>query len=374
MRASLDLPAISMDTSAYCQARQRLPMEILQQVHERVLAAIPHSPCWEDRRVLAVDGTSVRLPDTPANQDAYPQPSEQRPGCGFPVMQLVGLYDLSSGAMLRMVESPLTVHEAPLMQMELMKDIQRGDVLVGDRAYCSFHIFALLLERGADAVMRLHQARKKPKGSASEWTVRWERPVFSSCPEHVDREEWEALPESITVRYIRKKITQRGYRPQEIIIATTLLEAPAEELLELHLRRWDMELSLRDLKTSMKMEQLRGKSPEMALKEVWMYLIAHNLLRSLMSSSALLSGRPIRRLSFKGTLDALHSHGPQLLAASTRQRRTIRRRLLLLIAADTVPQRPGREEPRAVKTRPKAYQRMTRPRRQMIVSPSRRQK
>lgn len=374
MRARFGWEPLSMDTSAYSQARQRLPAKTLEQVHERVLAALPSSPGWNGRRVLAVDGTGVRLADTAANQAAFPQPGEQRPGCGFPVMQLVGLYDVGSGAMLRMVESPLNVHEAPLMQSALIGQIEEGDVLLGDRAYCSYHLFASLRARGADAVMRLHQARKKPKGNGSEWTVEWKRPRFAQTPEHVSREEWEALPESLTVRYIRKQIIEPGYRPREIIVATTLLEAPAEELLELHLRRWEMELSLRDLKTSMGMETLRGRTPAMVLKELRMYLIAHNLLRWLMLASSALSGRALRRISFKGTLDALHSHGPELLAASPARGRALRCHLLWLIAADPVPRRPGREEPRAVKARPKPYQRLTRPRHQMRVSPSRRQK
>ncbi len=374
MRARLGWEAVSMDTSAYSQARQRLPEKTLEEVHQRILDAIPQTPGWNDRRVLAVDGTGVRLADTAANQAAFPQPSNQAEGCGFPVMQLVGLYDLSSGAMLRVVESPLNVHEAPLLETSLIHEIGAGDVLVGDRAYCSYGIFALLKARGADAVMRLHQARKKPKGEGSEWTVQWKRPSFAQAPEHLSREEWEALPETLTVRYIRKKIVEPGYRPKEIIVATTLLESPAEELLDLHLRRWEMELSLRDLKTSMGMEILRGLTPAMAYKEMRMYLIAHNLLRWLIFASGALTGRARRRISFKGTLDALHSHGPELLAASPAKRRSLRLRLLLLMAADPVPHRPGREEPRAVKSRPKPYQRLTRPRHQMRVSPSRRQK
>ena len=147
MRVRLGREPLSMDTSAYSQARQRLSEDTLEQVHKRVLAALPGAPAGNGRRVLAVDGTGVRLADTAANQAAFPQPSEQRPGCGFPVMQLVGLYDMGSGAMLQMVDSPLNVHEAPLMQSELMGQIRKGDVLLGDRAYCSYHLFASLRAR-----------------------------------------------------------------------------------------------------------------------------------------------------------------------------------------------------------------------------------
>ena len=178
---------------------------------------------------MVVDGTSVQLEDTAANQEEYPQPAGQEPGCGFPVMQIVALFNLDSAALEHFTFSPHTADEGNMFDVELMEHLQAGDVLLGDRLYGSYLHFAALPARGVDVLTRLHGSRGWPKGMrGDDGTVQWRRPAPSARPPHVTQEEWEALPATITVRYVRYGIDIAGFRTRHIMVATTLLEAPAK--------------------------------------------------------------------------------------------------------------------------------------------------
>jgi len=359
-------------TSAYCQARGRLPVRCLQQaLRDSAEAADRLSrqgiPGWT-RPIKVVDASSVRLPDTAENREAYPYPSGQRPGCGFPVMQFCGLYSLSSGAILNTVQSPWFAHEVPLFRA-LWPDLQSGDILMGDRAFGAYTIVALLPLRGVDVVSRLHQGRRfRPRDGrrigAGEWLVTWTKPP--QRPDYLTPEEWAAVPESITVRIIHVRIQQKGFRTQELWISTTLLDPiayPAEQIAQLYRRRWDMELCFRDLKTTMGMEELRCRTPAMAHKEFLAFLVAHNFIRCLIAQAASAHQVCRTRISFKGAVDAARSfYQAMRLARSQRQARRLYRRLLEILASDLVPLRPGRYEPRALKRRRKPYALLTKPR------------
>ena len=259
---------------------------------------------------MVVDGTSVQLEDTAANQEEYPQPAGQEPGCGFPVMQIVALFNLDSAALEHFSFSPHTADEGSMFDVELMEHLQAGDVLLGDRLYGSYLHFAALPARGVDVLTRLHGSRGWPKGMrGDDGTVQWRRPAPSARPPHVTQEEWEALPATITVRYVRYGIDIAGFRTRHIMVATTLLEAPAKELAQLYLRRWDIELCCDDIKTTMAMDFIRAKSPAMAVKMLTLYAIAYNLVRLLMQQAVRTTGSPTARvssmrLSFKGAPDA----------------------------------------------------------------------
>jgi Transposase DDE domain len=359
-------------TSAYCQARRRLPVGCLQQ-------ALADSAQTADRfsfqgiegwtrPVKVVDASSVRLPDTPQNRKVYPYPSGQRPGCGFPVMQFCGLYSLSSGAILNTVSSPWSAHEVPLLR-SLWLELQSGDILMGDRAFGAYTLLALLPLRGVDVVSRLHQGRRfRPRHGRrigpGEWLATWRKPP--QRPDYLTEEEWAAVTESITVRIIHIRIQEKGFRTQELWISTTLLDPiayPAEQIARLYRRRWDMELCFRDLKTTMGMEELRCRTPAMVHKELLAFLIAHNFMRCLIAQAASAHQVCRTRISFKGAVDAARSfHQAMRLARSQRHARRLYRRLLEILARDLVPLRPGRYEPRAVKRRPKPYQRLTKAR------------
>ena len=291
-------------------------------------------------------------------------------------MQLVGLFDLANGALLKWEKSPLHVHETGMFGNGIHEELNPGDVIVADRANGTFLNIALSRSRRADAVFRLHQARKYefPKGM-DDMVVRWERPSMGSRPDYYMEEEWECLPEYMEVRLVKIKVRIKGFRPTEFILATTLMDTSVEDLAMLYFRRWKIEVFFRDIKTTLGMELLKGKSPDIAEKEVAMHLLAYNLMRTLMQEASRRSEEPLEKMSFTGTRDsAYHWVGAIAAATSKKARNLAMDRLYRCIAGDPLPIRPGRSEPRAVKRRPKGYQLLTRPRKEMVVSPSRKRK
>ena len=359
-------------TSAYCQARSRLPLYCLEQaLTESAQAADRRAmngvPGWS-RPIKVVDASSVRLPDTAANRKLYPYPTGQRPGCGFPVMQLCGLYSLASGAVLATAQSPWSTHEMRLFK-DLWPELQRGDILMGDRSFGAYLLLALLPLRGIDVVSRLHQGRRFNRRNAkrigpSQWLAPWSKPP--KRPKYLTEEEWATVPETRLVRIIRVCVQEKGFRTQELWISTTLLDPiayPAERIAQLYRRRWDMELCFRDLKTTMGMEELRCRTPATVHKELLAFLVAHNFMRCLIAQAASAHQVCRTRLSFKGAVDAARSfHQAMRLARSPGQVHRLQRRLLEILALDLIPLRPGRYEPRAVKRRPKPFSRLTKPR------------
>jgi hypothetical protein len=362
---------IDESTSAYCQARMRLPLRCMRQaLRDSAQSADRLSrqgvPDWK-RAIKVFDATTARLADTDANRELYPYPSGQRLGCGFPVMKVLGMYSLASGAILQAVLAPWSVHDMRLFQ-DLWSDLQPGDIAMGDRAFGAYLGMAMLPLRGVDVVTRLHQSRqfnprKAEKIGPSDWLVTWTRP---KRPDYLSEEQWAAVPEQITVRIIHVRVHIKGFRTKELWLSTTLLDPiayPAEQIAQLYLRRWDMELCFRDLKTTMGMEELRCQSPAMVEKELLAFLIAHNFIRCLIAQASTTHQIPRTRISFKGAVDAARSfHQAMRLAKSRRHALQLHRRLLEILAADLLPLRPGRSEPRAVKRRPKNYQRLTKPR------------
>lgn len=374
--------SVDESASAYIQARQRLPQECL----ERVLAATAQaaerralpSPRLQGRPVKVVDGSSVQGPDTAANQKEYPQPSGQKPGCGFPVLKLVVVFSLASGALLDVIIGHSHSHDLRLFH-RLWECLKAGDILLGDRAYGDYVTLAGLPRQGVDVVARLHQARKvdfrkvHPRLGHHEGVFVWRKGLQQSTI--LTPEQWAALPEQIQVRILRFTAACRGFRTQRITLATTLLDAdryPAAELVALYLRRWRIELCLRDVKTTLGLEQLRCQSPAMVRKELLAGLIAHNLIRCVMAEAARRYEVELERLSFKGAVDALRQYSAVLAQARTnRQKRTLWQDLLRTLARDPVPLRPGRAEPRAVKRRPKPFPLLNRPRRKFVELPHR---
>jgi hypothetical protein len=373
---------LSKHTSAYCQARARLPNEALLGIHEhlrqRLEGHVPQDQLWLGRRVKIVDGTTVSMPDTPQNQAAYPQPSSQKPGCGFPLMKLVGIFSLASGALLHFAYEHLRVHESQLLR-RLWSWLETGDVLLADRGFCSYLTMASLLGRGIDSVMRLHSARKVDfrRGQylgEDDRLVTWQKPA--QRPATCSPEDFAELPQTLTLRLIRLHVQPRGFRTRLIVLVTTLLDAkdyPAEAIRALYLERWTVELHFREIKTILRLDVLRCLTPKMIEKELILHVIAYNLIRSLMQHAALRHRVCLARLSFKGALDSLRHFADAVQAAHGRPRKQaeLLDYLLETIAADQVPHRPNRSEPRAKKRRPKNYQLLTKPRHQMGNLPHR---
>jgi len=366
--------APSGSTSAYCQARRRLEPVALELIRAEVAWCLEKNVLKEERwlggrAVKIVDGTGISMPDTPENQALWPQSSEQQPGCGFPLMKLVGLFSLASGAFLESASGNKHVHECVLFR-GLWSKLQKGDIVLADRGFSSYAAIAgLQSQRGVDSVMRLHQMRKidfrtgRRLGPGDRLVV-WQKPQRTAA---WTEEEYAALPATLTLRMIRLRVAAPGFRTKTVVIVTTLLDVetyPAEELRALYGRRWQVELHFQQIKTHLAMDVLRCKSPELIEREVLMHQIAYNLVRSLMQRSAHLHRIALTRLSFKGTLDTLRHWTPLIAAAEATPRRQqeLIDQMLALIAADPVPERPGRSEPRARKRRAKNYQLLSKPR------------
>ncbi len=364
--------SIDEGTSAYCQARKRLPLEIIRKLmHVAAQTADRRAGSGgqiNGRPVKVVDCSSAKASDTPENQKRFPQPSEQKPGCGFPVVRLLVLFSLNSGSVLNVVMSSLHQHEVRLLR-QLRKDLRPGDILLGDRAYGDFGTLASLPARGVDVVARLNAMRKVDfrKGQRlgkNDALFVWKRSDTTSAL--FTAQQWRKLPETIPVRIIRFRATIRGHCARRITLATTLLDPklyPAEQLAALYARRWSLELCLRDLKTTMGMEMLRCKTPAMVRKEIRTYLLAHNLMRCLVADVVARYAVDLQRISFKGTTDAFRQYTMAMAAARNRKiRNQLWVDLLANLARDKVPLRPGRQEPRALKQRPKNFGWLTKPR------------
>jgi hypothetical protein len=368
-----DAPATT-GTGAWCQARRRLPWDILPRLRCAAAAqAETMAGLWRGLRVKVVDGTSTTLPDTAKNQRAYPQPGGQKPGCGFPLVKLVGVFSLATGVLLDYAKGNKHQHELNLLQ-KLMDQCKVGDLVLADRGFNSYTLMALLLGRGAHGLFRLHQRRpadlrQGKRLGKSDRLMTWRKPWLWQRPRYLSKAIWKRIPAELSVRVVRFTLAVPGFRAHSVTLVTTLLDPvayPAEELARLYARRWQIELWFRDLKTSMGMEALRCKSPQMAHKELEMFFIAYNLIRVVMAQASALYDVAMERLSFKGTVDALRQFSLAIARARSRKKqKQLMSDLLEIIARDEVPDRPGRREPRAVKRRPKPYQLLNRPRHQM---------
>jgi len=356
------LPRCSTHTGAYCRARGRLPIQMVRTLARqsgRWVAAHGVQPWyWRGRPVRLVDGTTVLLPDTPANQAAYPQPRTQQAGLGFPICRVVGVLCLGSGALLDAASGRYLGKggdEQSLLR-SILDCLERGDVLLGDAYYATYFLLCALAERGIDAVFEQYGARQRSTdfrcgqrlGSRDHLIV-LEKPAIK--PHWMSLADYERAPDTVTVRELRA-----GGKT----LLTTLLDpqqTTKAELRTLYTSRWHVELDLRNIKTTLGMETLSCRSPEMAIKEIWIYLLAYNLIRLIMAQAALLVEQLPRQLSFKHTV--------QLCLAWTHQAPATHEHfqsLLVLIAQQRVGDRPGRIEPRAVKRRPKCYSLLTMPR------------
>jgi hypothetical protein len=378
---ALALPASS--TSAYCQARKKLITEELMEIFDhtvRRLDSMPERGVLHGRRVIVVDGTGLSMPDTPANQNVWPQQSQQKDGCGFPTARICACFSLATGSLLSFKTGNKKSMELPLFRQQ-WNVFRKGDIFLGDKGFCSYYDLANLKKLGVDSVITL--ARRYPVAASdakrvlgkNDLLISWPKPVWYKKAAY-SHEQWEALPERLDVRQIHVTVSIPGFRTQSFYIITTLLDAgqyTAEELAGLYLQRWNVELFFRDIKTTLGMDALRCKSPEMVEKEIIMHFIAYNSIRMLMYEAAEEKGVDVNRLSFKGTLQALRQWEPHLNYAliSSRKRNQVISRLYDAIAENEVPHRPGRSEPRCVKRRPKAYQLLTKARHLMKEIPHR---
>jgi hypothetical protein len=363
------------DTGEYCRARAKLPEPVVRQltldVGRRLEAAIPRDWLWHDRHVKLVDGTTLIMPDTPANQIAYPQSTAQQPGLGFPIVRMAILFSLATAAICAAAMGPYAGKETgeTALLRQLLPDLEPGDILLGDRYYCSYFLLALALWNRVDWVTRLHQRRKADfrRGRCvgkSDHLIEWKRP---RRPDWMDEDAYAAIPKTMTVREIKVRIEEPGFRVEEIVVVTTLLDAEryaTADIAELYHYRWNAELDLRAIKTSLAMDQLRCKTPKMVHAEIWSSWLAYNLTRKTIAQAALVHGKRPREISFSCARQAIIASWDRLSIASPEEVRTMAAAQFKAIAAHRVGDRPNRVEPRVVKRRAKPYKRLRKPRRE----------
>lgn len=371
-RSARGLQPCSPDTGAYCKARGRLPEALLKELTRdsgrRVADQAPPAWLWKGRPVKVVDGTGLSMPDTPANQAAYPKSKTLRPGVGFPLLRLVVVFSLAVGTVLEAALAPRSgrgTGEQSLFR-SLWDQFQPGDVLLADRLYGDFFTLARAQRRGVDVVTRPAAGRAPIRFQgrrADNGRLCWIKP---ERPEWLSPQEYEQLPHYLYLRAVRVLVRQPGFRTQRLVLVTTLLDAAAvtgADLADLYRRRWQAELYLRSLKQSLQMDILRGHSPEMVRKEVWAHLLVYNLVRLVMAQAASAAGIGTEEVSFTGAVQTLNAFLPEMRAAQTAaEARVLWEVLLWAVGEHRVGDRPNRYEPRAVKRRPKNFPRLNEPR------------
>lgn len=370
------LSGLNFTDSAYCQARARLPLAFFQELLRRVVVGLRATAddvgLWHGHRVLVVDGSGISMPDTPELHDHFGQPGGQAPGCGFPVAHLLALFHVGTGMLLEVLTGPLCTHDMSGVA-RLHPQLRVRDILLGDRGFCSFAHLALLMAQGVHGVFRMHQrqiidftphrphARPGEKVTAkglphSRWlrglgvtdqVVAWLKP--KGRPSWMTAEQFASLPEELVLRELRYRIDRPGFRVREVTLVTTLVDAELyslEELASLYRARWQVEVNLRHLKTTMKMDVLRCETVAGVGKELVMFGLVYNLVRLVMLEASSRQGVEVDRISF---VDALRWLAEARLGEKLPQ---------LVVNPD----RADRIEPRVRKRRPKQYKLMNKPR------------
>lgn len=380
--ALLGGPNISSEDGAYCVARQRLPTEVLPRALAAAAKAAQQAAPLEasgflhNRPRKVVDGTTVTLPDSAENRTAFPKSQATHDGIGFPMMRVLAFFCLTSGAILSVLTGNFHVSELRLLR-NFISQLAKNDILIGDRGFGSFVVVHLLRQVGVDFIGRSNRKvdgrRRSRRLGPNDWVVHWRRPGRQSAV--MSLEEWALVPRFLEVRIVRGSLWRPGFRVRQMTVVTTLMDPqlyPARQILEAYAQRWRLELCFDDLKTTLSMETLSCQSPEMIEKELYLHLIAHNLVRLVAAQAASAHQASMERISFKGTLDGLRQFCLAMSQAKSKRARTkLWDELLSTLVADSVPLRPDRREPRAVKRQKNKYPRLDRDRRTFRDHPKR---
>ena len=360
-------------SGTYCHARAKLPELVLKRlvyaVGEELESRVPADWLWLGRHVKIPDGTTLLAQDTPANQKVWPQSRAQKPGVGFPILRMLVLISLATAAVCGVAVGSYKGKETgeTALLRSLLDRFQPGDICLGDCCFASYFMLALLLAGGVDVVTRQHQCRHTDfhsgrRLSEGDHVATWQRPAR---PDWMEEETYAQMPEILAVRELKVEVAIRGFRVKQLIVVTTLTDAeqyPKAEIARLFRLRWHVELDLRNIKISLQMDDLRGKTPEMVRREIWVHWLAYNLLRKVMAQAALARERLPRELSFAAALTAVVAAWDHATAADPVLLSGLAAMQLNVIAATRVGDRPDRVEPRAIKRRPKPHKLLTKPR------------
>jgi len=369
-RVANGIPVCSPNTASYCKARSRILTPVFRtlatRTAEELQASVADAWKWNGRSVFIVDGSHVSMPDTPENQAVYPQPPTQHAGLGFPLARIAVILSLATGACHDLAIAPYEgkgTGETTLLRA-MYGTLKRGDVLLADALFDNYFLVCELRERDIDLVARAQYQRvgsqtveRKPEGDI----LVWQRP---NKPHGMTGEQYRRYPKTLLMRQVAVDARDKNNRVEQFHVITTILDTSIDggQIGGLYERRWDGEVDIRSIKSTMRMDVLRCKTPEMVHKEIWAHLLAYNLLRTVMSVAAAQSGTEPRQMSFKGTKQAVTAFAPKIEAAPPEERAALIDAMLTAIAYHRVGDRPGRWEPRARKRRPKPGARLTQPR------------
>jgi hypothetical protein len=369
-RAASGAPVCSPNTASYCNARGRLHTGVLRtlarRTAEELQASAPHEWRWNGRRVFIADGSHVSTPDTPENQSRYPQPSAQRPGIGFPLARVAVLLSLATGACHDLAVAPYAgkgTGETSLLRA-MYDALRPGDVVLADALFDNYFLACELRDRGVDLVAHARYERVGSRtirsGPGGDVLV-WQRP---NKPHGMTGEPYRTCPKALVMRQVSVDARSAGNRVTRFRVITTILDPAVGggQIGDLYRRRWDGEVDIRSIKSAMRLDVLRCKTPGMVEKEIWARLLAYNLLRTVMAVAAAGAGIEPRQVSFKGAKQAVTAFAPKIEAARPEDRPALIDALLAVVACHRVGGRPGRWEPRARKRRPKPGSRLTQPR------------
>jgi hypothetical protein len=369
-RAASGLALCSPNAASYCSARARLRTGVLstlaRRTAEELQGSLPEGWKWNGRNVFFADGSHVSMPDTQENQAAYPQPVVQQEGIGFPLARLAVLLSLATGACHGMAMAPYAgkgTGEKTLLR-QMYDSLGPGDVVLADALFDDYFIACELRQRGIELVARAQYQR------VGTWTIQsgpdgdvvaWRRP---NKPHGMKGEQYRTYPKSLAMRQVTVDARDKDNRVEQFKVITTILDASIDggQIGDLYERRWEGEVDVRSIKSVMKMDVLRCKTPEMVRKEIWAHLLAYNLLRTVMAAAAAASGTEPRAVSFKGAKQAVTAFAPKIEAARPEDRARLIDVLLATVAYHRVGDRPGRWEPRARNRRPKPGMRLMQPR------------
>ena len=361
---------VSYNSGPYCAARQRLPLNLCESAVKETAEKgkqVPHRLKWNGFHVYNVDGTTVQLEDTEENQAEFPQQKNQKPGLGFPIVRLCALISLSNGMVADYTYGPYEgkgVGESSLFN-QIQGSLTKGDLLLADRYYATYAIIMLLLIAGVPIVMRSHanriiDYRKGTRLSKRDHLMKWEKP--KRVPVWMSKEDYDNLPDTLEVR---------EFRVNGIDYITTLLDPkkfPKKELNELYKQRWNIELDFRTLKTHMGMDELSCRTPKMIKIELSMYLLAYNIIRSLIINSAEKFEKIPRNISFRGAAQLIVMSATSLIVIVSRNMPSLADTLLQAISSNPIGLRNRTPQPRARKRRPKPYPLLMTPREQAVKS------
>jgi len=365
----------STDTSSYCTARGRLPEQVLvdltREIGQELHQQAPTEWLSKGRRTVLVDGSTASMDDTEANQEEYPQSTNQKKGLGFPILRFVVMLSLSVGTVLECAvgscRGKKTGEQSLFRQM--WDALRAGDILVADRLYDCYRDIAMLRIRGIDVVFgkkpsRHCDFRRGRRLGSRDHVVTWKKPGYDAS-RYDSRSDWETLPESMEMREVCITIRRPGYPTRSVAVVTTILDPEqysAKELTDLFAQRWHCELDLRSIKRSLSMHHLSSRSPQMVRKELWLHLLAYNLIRVRMAQAASLHDQTPRCLSFTATMKLIHNFAHLLSTRDHDEHHRVEAELLAVIADCILDHRPDRQEPRAVKKRQQKYSYLTTPR------------